>query len=180
MAKVSANKSIKIKASPKSVGSMFPERYMARYNGPATITEVNVVKSENKPAVNGCLAIHLRGTIITKNGNEKTVDIVDWYGKKKPDTPAQKFAEQMLNRAVNAQLSAGVEPFADEIEIKDARKKVLEIFKALVGKTVTISQYYKEGYDMPNINYRFSDDDVEEIDADDEVADEGDDDELPL
>lgn len=179
-----ATKSIKIKANPKSVGSMFAERYMGRYNGPATITEVNVVKSDKKPAVNGCIAVHLRGTIMTRNGNEKTVDIVDWYGKKKADTPLQSFAEQMLNRAVNAQLSAGVEPFNEEIDIKETRKKVLEIFQGLKGKQVEISQYYKEGYDMPNINYRFTDDEVEEVEADnadDEEADNSSEDEdLPL
>lgn len=165
-----------IKAQPKSVGGMFPERYLGAYNNTAVITEVSVVQSKNKPENNGCLAIHLKGQIFNQSGKAEEVHMIDWYGKKKPATATETFAQQMLNRATAAQLSAGVAMYDKEIEPKEARKIVKEIFEGLIGKRVTISQYYKEGYSLPNIQYKF----VEDGEATEASSDDDDDDELPL
>ena len=162
-----------IKAQPKVVGGNFADRFMGNYNGQATITGVDIIKSDTKPELNGSIAVHLRATVITNN-TKTNIELVDWYGKKRPQTPATDFAQQMLNRATGAQLSAGVKMFDKEIDEKDARKTVANIFKKLIGKQVNISQYYKEGYNVPNIRYKF-----DEV-TDEDVADESDDDELPL
>ena len=161
-----------IKAQPKSVGGMFPERYLGTYNNTAVITEVSVVQSKNKPANNGCLAVHLKGQIFNQSGKAEEVHLIDWYGKKKPTTADDTFAQQMLNRATGAQLSAGVAMYDKEVEAKDARKVVKQIFEGLIGKRVTISQYYKEGFSLPNIQYKFVEgDETADASADDTADD---------
>lgn len=167
-----------IKAQPKSVGSLYPERYEGKYTDKATITAVEVVKSDRKPELNGCLAIHLKGKITYDNGTTKQVELVDWFGKKSKNTDKTSFAQQMLNRAVNAQLSAGEKPFSDEIDEDKVRGTVKKIFEGLIGKQVTANQYFKrnkdtgEFYTKPNINYLFGENaEVGEIENDDDVED---------
>lgn len=136
-----------IKAEPKSVGYTIEDRYEGDYNGVATIEKVEGIKDG---AQKGTILVHLRGT--------KNQHIVDWYGHKQENTAQMTFSQQMLNRAGGAQQSAGVELFSGEVDgesDKDVRKAVFGIFKELVGKKVYISQYKKQGFERPNINYKF-------------------------
>lgn len=141
---------MQIIANPMSKGITFENRFEDNYNGKATITKVDVVRSTRNPSQNGSLAVHMTGSV-----NGKTVDIVDFYGMKRPQTPIQTFAQQMLNRATAAQKSAGVPHFSQPIEAEQARQVVFGIFQALVGKEVTISQWTPAGQAHPNINYKF-------------------------
>ena len=159
-----------IKAQPKSVGINFPNRYEGRYNGTATITSVDVVKSENKPKLNGAIAVHLKGKAVL-NGQLVELNMVDWFGKKTSTTLTdEEFAQQMINRATGAQLSAGEDYYNKEIkDTNQVRKIVKKIFESLIGKEVTISQYTKEGYSLPNIRYIFDSTETEDTDDDDEL-----------
>lgn len=140
-----------ITPNPISTGVVFQDRYEGNYNGKATITGVDIVNSQTNPSQNGSLAVHMRGIV-----NGQPVEIVDYYGKKKnPTTTDQVFAQQMLNRATGAQKSAGVASFNEPIDVKLVRQKVYQIFTELIGKQVTISQYTRQGFTRPNINYKF-------------------------
>ena len=136
-----------IKAEPKSVVYTVEDRYLGNYNGVAKIEKVEGIK---EGAQKGTIIVHLRGA--------NNQHIVDWYGQKHTETPQTTFAQQMLNRAGGAQKSAGVELFNEEIDgenDKAVRKAVYNIFKELTGKKVYISQYTRQGFSMPNINYKF-------------------------
>ena len=165
-----------LKANPKSTGIVIKDRYKGDYNGTATITGVSIVKSQ-KAKANNSIAVHMTGYVVSENRELRPVYIIDWYGQKNPDTALDKFAQQMLNRATSAQLSAGQDYFKEDIEPGKVRQKVYDIFKSLIGKKVTISQYTPKGYSLPNINYKFgaekdvvleSADNVPEIDLDEQ------------
>lgn len=172
-----------IKAQPKSVGSNFPDRYEGKYDAKATIESVEAVKSDGPS--NGAIAVHLKGKLVYDNGTSKTVHLVDWFGHRNKNTDKASFAQQFINRAANAQLSAGEKCFDGEIDENnesELRKTVYKIFKQLVNKEVFVHQYTPKNketgelYAHPNINYLFGEDAV--VDDDEAEADE--DEDLPF
>ena len=173
-----------IKAQPKSVGSNFPDRYEGKYDAKATIESVEAVKSDGPS--NGAIAVHLKGKLTYDNGTSKTVHLVDWFGHRNKNTDKASFAQQFINRAANAQCSAGEKAYdkeVDENNEREMRKTVYKIFKSLEGKEVFVHQYIPknketgEPFAHPNINYLFGDD-VPADDIDD--SDDDDDDDLPF
>lgn len=166
-----------IKAQPKSVGSNFPDRYEGKYDAKATIESVEAVKSDGPS--NGAIAVHLKGKLTYDNGTSKTVHLVDWFGHRNQNTDKAQFAQQFINRAANAQLSAGTQAYdgeVDENNDRELRLTVYKIFKNLVGKEVFVHQYTPknkqtgESFAHPNINYLFGENvptDIEPEEADD-------------
>lgn len=172
-----------IKAQPKSVGSKFADRYEGKYNNKATIVSVEAVKSDGPS--NGAIAVHLKGKLTYDNGTSKTVHLVDWFGHRNKNTDKASFAQQFINRAANAQLSAGKKAFDKEIDENDEvklRKTVYKIFKSLEGEEVFVNQYTplnketNQPFAHPNINYLFGND----VETADEVDNEDEDDDLPF